>query len=173
MLSLNRFASNRSVFRPVTTFFSAVAVSASLLLAGCGGGSLDVGVGVDVVVPPPAPVAAFDLILRVNGQLIDAVNVFPNELQKVDIPVGSNFEIASSGPVAWTVVTGKLVVNPLVGGRLVYQGVSVAPKFISNARYAADTEQVGPVPYPVVISFIATSLSDARQIGQIDIALTN
>jgi hypothetical protein len=173
MLSLNRFASNSSVFRPVTTLFSAVAVSASLLLGGCGGGSVDVGVGVDVVVPPPAPVAAFDLILRVNGQLIDAVNVFPNELQKVDIPVGSNFEIASSGPVAWTVVTGKLVVNPLVGGRLVYQGVSVAPKFISNARYAADTEQVGPVPYPVVISFIATSLSDARQIGQIDIALTN
>jgi hypothetical protein len=173
MLSLNRLASNRSVFRPVTTFFSAVAVSASLLLGGCGGGSVDVGVGVDVVVPPPAPVAAFDLILYVNGQLIDAVNVFPNELQKVDIPVGSNFEIASSGPVAWTVVTGKLVVNPLVGGKLVYQGVSVAPKFISNARYAADTEQVGPTPYPVVVSFIATSLSDARQIGQIDISLTN
>jgi hypothetical protein len=173
MLSLNRFASNRSVFRPVTTLFSAVAVSASLLLGGCGGGSVDVGVGVDVVVPPPAPVAAFDLILRVNGQPINAVNVFPGEVQDVEIPVGSNFELASSGPIAWTVVTGSKVVNPPVGGTLAYAGINMTPTFISNARYAANTAPAGARPIPVVISFIATSVNYPDQEAQINIVLTN
>ncbi len=164
MLSVNRFAFNRSFLRPVTTFFGAVAVSASLLLAGCGGGSVEVGVNV----PPPVD---FDLILSVNNQPINAVNVLPGEAQKVDIPVGSNFEIASSGPVAWTVVTGGLVVNPPVNGILVYKDINMTPKFISNARYAANTQRVGPMPYPVVVSFIATSLNDSRQIAQLDVAV--
>jgi hypothetical protein len=166
MLSLNRFASNRSVFRPVTTFFSAVAVSASLLLAGCGGGSVEVGVDI----PPPV---AFDLILNVNGQPINAVGVSPGEVQDVEVPVGSNFELASSGPVAWTVVTGGLVVNPPVNGILDYRGINMTPTFISNARYAANTAPAGPRPTPVVVSFIATSVNYPGQEAQINIVLTN
>lgn len=175
-LSLNRTGFNfpglgRLVTRPFTSFFSAVAVSASLLLAGCGGGSVDVGVGVDVVVPPPAPVAAFDLILLVNGQRINAVNLFPGEEQNVDIPVGSNFELATSGPVAWTVVTGGQVVNPPERGTLVYAGINMTPTFISNARYAANTVSAGFRSSPVVVSFIATSVNDSRQEAQINIVL--
>jgi hypothetical protein len=166
MLSLNRLASNRSVFRPVTTLFSAVAVSASLLLGGCGGGSVEVGVD-------SQPPVAFDLILRVNGQPINAVNVFPGEVQDVEIPVGSNFELASSGPIAWTVVTGNKVVNPPVGGTLVYAGINMTPTFISNARYAANTAPAGARPIPVVISFIATSVNYPDQEAQMNIVLTN
>ncbi len=178
MLSINhsglhRTTFNRWVQRPVATFFGAVTVSASLLLAGCGGGSVDVGVGVDVVVPPPAPVEAFDLILYVNGQRINAVNVFPGEVQDVEVPVGNNFELASSGPVVWTVVTGGQIVNPPVRGTLVYAGINMTPTFISNARYAANTAPAGPRPSPVVVSFIATSVNYPGQEAQINIVLTN
>lgn len=166
MLSFNRLGLDRLVKRPVNIFFSAIAVSASLLLAGCGGGSVEVGVDV----PPPV---AFDLILRVNNQPINAVNVLPGEVQDVEIPVGNNFEIASSGPVAWTVVTGGQVVNPPVGGTLVYAGINMIPTFISNARYAANTVPAGARPTPVVVSFIATSVSYPNQEAQINIVLTN
>jgi hypothetical protein len=166
MLSLNRLGFDRLVTRPVTAFFSAVAVSASLLLTGCGGGSVDVGVEVEQR-------AAFDLILLVNGQKINAVNVLSGEVQDVEVPVGNNIELASSGPVAWTVVTGGKVVNPPVGGTLVYAGINMTPTFISNARYAANTVPAGARPSLVVVSFIATSVNDSRQEAQINIVLTN
>jgi hypothetical protein len=164
--------------RVVTAFLSALLVSTSLLLTGCGGGVVVEGEvvvppAVVVVSPPPQRADAFDLIMFANGQQVGGVNVFPNKEQDVYLPVGSNFELASSGPVAWTVVTGGRVVNPPVNGTLVYAGINLTPTRITNARYAANTIAAGLLPNPVVVSFIATSLDDPSQVAQINIVLTN
>jgi hypothetical protein len=151
--------------RVITAFFSALLVSTSLLLSGCGGGVVVEG---DVVVPPPA---AFDVIMFANGQQVPAVRVLPGREQDVYLPAGNNFEFATSGPVAWTVVTGNTVVNPPVGGTLVYAGINLTPTRITNARYAANTAAAGLVN-PVVVSFIATSLEDPSQEAQINLVLT-
>jgi hypothetical protein len=147
--------------RVVTAFLSALLVSTSLLLTGCGGGAV-------VEVAP-----AFDLIMSANGQPVSGVNVFPDQQQDVYLRAGSNFELAASGPVAWTVVTGGQIVNPPVNGTLVYAGINLTPTRITNARFAANTVAAGLLPNPVVVSFIATSLDDPSQVAQINIVLTN
>jgi hypothetical protein len=146
--------------RVITGFLSALLVSASLLLSGCGGG---------VVVESEAD--AFDVIMFSNGQPVTGVQVFPDQVQDVYLTAGNNFELATSGPVAWTVVTGGQVVNPPVGGTLVYAGINLTPTRITNARYAANTAPAG-LTAPVVVSFIATSLEDPSQEAQINLVLT-
>jgi hypothetical protein len=146
--------------RVVTAFLSALLVSTSLLLAGCGGGVVVEG---EVVVPPVQHVDAFDVIMFANGQQVPGVKVFPDQVQDVYLRAGNNFELATSGPVAWTVVTGGQVVNPPVNGTLVYAGINLTPTRITNARYAANTIAAGLLPNPVVVSFIATSLDDPSQ----------
>jgi hypothetical protein len=163
--------------RVVTAFLSALLVSTSLLLTGCGGGVVVEGEvvvppAVVVVSPPPPRAAAFDLIMFANGLQVPGVRVLPGYEQDVELPVGNNFELATSGPVAWTVVTGGQIVNPPVNGTLVYAGINLTPTRITNARYAANTVAAGLIN-PVVVSFIATSLSDPSQEAQINIVLTN
>jgi hypothetical protein len=156
--------------RVVTTFLSALLVSTSLLLTGCGGG---VAVEGEVVVDSaPVQVDAFDVIMYDSRGQVPGVQVFPDQVQDVYLPAGKSFELASSGPVAWTVVTGGQVVNPPVDGKLIYAGIVLTPTRITNARYAANTVAAGLVS-PVVVSFIATSLADPSQEAQINIVLTN
>jgi hypothetical protein len=145
--------------RVITGFLSALLVSTSLLLTGCGGG---VEVAAD----------AFDVIIFANGQQVPGVRVVPDQAQDVYLPAGNSFELATSGPVAWTVLTGGQVVNPPVGGTLVYAGINLTPTRITNARYAANTVAAGIIR-PVVVSFIATSLDDPGQVAQINVVLTN
>ncbi len=155
--------------RVVTKFLSALLVSTSLLLTGCGGGVVVEG---EVDVPPRA---AFDVIMFTNNdtQPVPGVRALPGYDQDVELPAGNSFELATSGPVAWTVVTGGRIVNPPVNGVLVYAGINLKPTGITNARYAANTIAAGRLPAPVVVSFIATSLDDPNQVAQINIVLTN
>lgn len=157
--------------RTTTAFFSALAISTSLLLTGCGGGAVIEG---EVVVEqPPVQVAAFDVIMLANGQRVGGVNLLPGQEQDVQLPAGNSFEFASSGPVRWTVVTGNQIVNPPVRGILLYGGIAMTPSFITNARYAADTSRTGFLSSPVVVSFIITSTVDPSQESQINLVLTN
>jgi hypothetical protein len=162
----------------VTKIVGALLICASAVLAGCGGGGYIEGeiVGDVVVQPPPVIVvqpAAFSMTLRVNGSAIPGVNLLPGLEQDVDIPVGNNFELTASGPVAWTVVAGGRIVDAPVGTAILYNGVSISPAVINNARYAANTLAQGPSAGPVVVSFILTSLQDRRQEAQINIVLIN
>ncbi len=150
---------------------SVVVLGTAALLAGCGGGAVIQG---EVVVEQPIIVvepAAFSIVLRVNGQSIPGINLLPGQEQDIDIPVGSNFELATSGPVVWTVVTGGKIVNPPVGSTLVYADINMTPTFISNARYAANTLRSGAMAAPVLVSFIVASVNDARQEAQINLVL--
>jgi hypothetical protein len=168
--------------KAVTKIVGTLLLCASAVLAGCGGGGYiegeivgDVTGGV-VVQPPPVIVvqpAAFSMTLRVNGSAIPNVNLLPGLEQDVDIPAGNNFELTTSGPVAWTVVAGGRIVNAPVGTAIFYKGISISPAVINNARYAANTLAQGPFAGPVVVSFIVTSLQDQRQEAQINIVLTN
>jgi hypothetical protein len=158
--------------RPITAFFSALTVSAGLLLTGCGGGEVDVTVDGTIVIPP-VQVAAFDVHMYVNGQQLSNVHVLPGEQQNVDIPVGSNFELTSSGPVAWTVVVGGSIIDAPVGSTIFYGNAAIVQTLINNARFAASTSQQGFLPSPVVVSLIATSLNDSRQEAQLNVVLTN
>jgi hypothetical protein len=158
--------------RPVTAFFSALMVSASLLLTGCGGGEVDVTVDGTVVVPP-VQVAAFDLHMFVNSQQLSDVHVLPGVQQNVEIPVGRNFELTSTGPVAWTVVVGGSIINAPVGSAILYGNATIVQTLITNARFAASTSQQGFLPNPVVVTLIATSLNDPYQEAQINVVLNN
>lgn len=148
-----------------------VALGAAASLTGCGGGAVIEG---EVVVEQPVIVvqpAAFSITLRVNGQSIPNVNLLPGQEQDIDIPVGNNFELTTSGPVAWTVVAGGKIVDAPVGTAILYGGASISPAVINNARYAANTRAISAAPFPAVVSLIATSLVDRRQEAQINIAL--
>jgi hypothetical protein len=151
---------------------SLVALSASALLVACGGGGIvldgEVVVEQPIIVVEPA---AFSIVLRVNGQSIPNVNLLPGLEQDVDIPVGNNFELTASGPVEWTVVAGSEIVVAPVGTVILYAGASISPVVINNARYAANTSATSNMPFPAVVSLIATSLVDRRQEAQINIVL--
>ena len=160
------------ITRPFTALFSAAAVSASLLLSGCGGGEVEVGIDATVTVPP-VQVAAFDVAMFVNGQRLTGVGVFPGEVQDVDIFAGQTFELTASGPVAWTVVIGGSVVDAPPGSSIFYNNATIVPTLITNARYAASTGRQGFLPNPVVMTLIATSLTDSRQEAQLNVVVNN
>ncbi len=163
--------------RAVSAIVGSLFIAATLGLAGCGGGGevvIDappVVVAVPVAVPVAAPTAAFDIIMFVNGQKIPGVALRPDQEQDVDVPIGNNFELATSGPVAWTVVVGGVIVQAPTGSVINYGGAEVLPSLITNARYAANTRQAGPMVNPVVVSLIATSLADPRQEAQLNVVL--
>jgi hypothetical protein len=159
--------------RAVSAIVGSLFVAATLGLAGCGGGGEVVidAPPVVVAVPVVVPAAAFDIIMFVNGQKIPGVALKPDQEQDVDVPVGNNFELATSGPVAWTVVVGGVIVQAPTGSIINYGGAEVLPSLITNARYAANTRQVGPMANPVVVSLIATSLTDPRQEAQLNVVL--
>jgi hypothetical protein len=165
--------------KAVTKIVGTLLLCASAVLAGCGGGGYIEGeiVGdVVVVQPPPVTVvqpAAFSMKLRVNGSAIPNVNLLPGLEQDVEIPAGNNFELTASGPVAWTVVAGGRILDAPVGTAILYNGISISPAVINNARYAANTLAIGPSTGPVVVSFILTSLQDRRQEAQINVVLIN
>jgi hypothetical protein len=152
--------------RAVSAIVGSLFVAATLGLAGCGGGGEVVidAPPVVVAVPVVVPAAAFDIIMFVNGQKIPGVALKPDQEQDVDVPVGNNFELATSGPVAWTVVVGGVIVQAPTGSIINYG-------LITNVRYAANTRQVGPMANPVVVSLIATSLTDPRQEAQLNVVL--
>lgn len=159
--------------RAIKVFFASLSLGASLVLVGCGGGSVDIGVGIDVPITSPAPVAAFDIIMFVNGQQVAGVDLLPSEEQDVYVPAGNSFELDSSGPVVWTVVVGGSIINAPVGSRIDYGGASIVQTLITNARFAANTSGAGFLPNPVVVTLVATSLVDSRQEAQINVVLTN
>lgn len=153
--------------RAFRAFFAACAMGGALLLAGCGGGA-----SLDIVIdgsPPPA----FDIIMFVNGAQVPGVRLEPGLVQDIQLPAGYSFELATSGPVIWTVAAGGQVLNPPVGGTIVYAGINVTPTNITNARYAANTNRVGVLSNPVTVSFIVSSRDNPNQIAQINIVLTN
>lgn len=151
----------------IKRIWAALAIGTILLIAGCGGGA-----SLDIVVDGSQP-PAFDVIMFANGVRVPSVRLEPGFEQDIELPAGISFELATSGPVGWTVVTGSTVVNPLVNGTLVYAGINLTPTNITNARYAANTRRAGLLPAPVVVSFIARSTQDSRQEAQINIVLTN
>jgi hypothetical protein len=157
--------------RAIKVFLASLGLGASLVLTGCGGGSVDIGV--EVPISSPAPVAAFDIIMFVNGQQVAGVDLLPGEEQDVYVIAGNSFELDSSGPVAWTVVVGGNIINAPVGSRIDYGGASIVQTLITNARFAANTSGGGFLPNPVVVTLVATSLVDGRQEAQINVVLTN
>jgi hypothetical protein len=162
----------RAVSCLLKTVCSATLLVAVLVLSACGGGTAVIEADVPpVVVVAVPPANAFDIILFVNGSQIPGVRLLPDQEQDVEVPIGNNFELATSGPVAWTVVVGGVAVNAPVGSTIAYGGANILPKLITNARYAASTLRAGAMPNPVVVSLIATSLADSRQEAQLNIVL--
>jgi hypothetical protein len=156
--------------KTITKFFSALLVSATLVLSGCGGGSVDVVV--DASPPPPA----FDLIMFANGVQLPGVELFPGEEQTVYLPVGQTFLLDSSGPVVWSAaVAGSAVILPGVGGTIMYGGATIMQKETTNFQLRASTffTNFAQLPVPVPTVFFATSLSDPHQVAKINIILTN
>jgi hypothetical protein len=151
----------------VKRLLAAFAIGSTMLLAGCGGGA-----SLDIVVDG-SDIPAFDVIMFANGVRVPTVLVEPGFEQTIELPAGNNFELATSGPVAWTVVTGGVEVQPQVGGLVVFSGITLSPTTITNARYAANTSRAGLLANPVVVTFIATSTQDPSQEAQINIVLTN
>ena len=153
--------------RAVKAFLAVLAIGSTLLVSGCGGGG-----SLDIVVDG-SDLPAFDVIMFANGVRVPGVLVEPGFEQTIELPAGNNFELATSGPVAWTVVTGSVEVQPLVGGSVVYSGITLSPTTITNARYAANTSRAGLLANPVVVTFVATSKQDPNQEAQINVVLTN
>jgi hypothetical protein len=160
--------------KTITKFFSALLVSATLVLSGCGGGSVDVGV---VVAPPPPPPPAFDLIMFANGVQLPGVELFPGEEQTVYLPVGQTFLLDSSGPAVWSAsVAGSAVPLPGVNGTISYGGATILQTKITNFQFGASTYRTNPLlllPAPVPTVFFATSLNDPHQVARLNIVLTN
>jgi hypothetical protein len=157
--------------KTVTKFFSALLVSATLVLTGCGGGSVDVA----VVVAPPPP--AFDLVMFANGVQLPGVELFPGEEQTVYLPVGQTFLLDSSGPVVWSAaVAGSAVPLPGVNGTISYSGATILQTRLTNFEFGANTYRTNPslsLPAPVPTVFFATSLNDPHQVARLNIILTN
>jgi hypothetical protein len=159
--------------KTITKFFSALLVSATLVLSGCGGGG-SVDVGVVVASPPPRP--AFDLVMFANGVQLPGVELFPGEEQTVYLPVGQAFLLDSSDPVAWSAaVAGSPVPLPGVNGTISYGGATILQTRITNFQFGASTflTNPAPLPAPVPTVFFATSLNDPHQVARLNIILTN
>jgi hypothetical protein len=127
-------------------------------LSGCGSGYVD---------------NSFDIGIRVNGFEVPNVYVPPGFQEDVSVRVGSRFEAFASTPVAWTIEVDGRVLNPPIGTSVDFRGITLTPTAITNGRYAANTSALGILPIPVVVSVIATSLSDSRQQAQINVVLSN
>jgi hypothetical protein len=139
-------------------WIAALAVFLAAGLSGCGSGYVDNG---------------FDLGIRVNGFEVPNVYVPPGYQEDVTVRAGSRFETFANAPVAWTIEVDGRVLNPPIGTSVDFRGITLTPTAITNSRYAANTNALGILPTPVVVSVIATSLSDPRQQAQINVVVTN
>jgi hypothetical protein len=140
------------------SLFTALAIAGATTLAGCGSGYVD---------------NSFDIGIRVNGFEVPNVYVPPGYQEDVSARVGSRFEAFASAPVAWTIEVDGRILNPPIGTSVDFRGITLTPTAISNSRYAVNTSALGILPTPVVVSVIATSLSDTRQQAQINVVLSN
>ncbi len=155
--------------KAIKRWAGALSLVAVVSLAGCGSGYVET----TQVVPSLFANVAFSLDMRINGVFIPEVNVQPGYQQDVPMRAGSSFEVLASGPVAWTVTIDGAVVNPPLGTGVVFNGVNLVPTSISSGRFSAVATAQGFLLRDRVISIIATSLVDARQVANINILLTN
>lgn len=155
--------------KAIKRWAGALSLVAAASLAGCGSGYVET----TQVVPSLFANVAFSLDMRINGVFIPEVNVEPGYQQDVPMRAGSNFEVLANGPVQWTVTIDDTVVNPPLGTGVVFNGVSLIPTGISSGRFSAVASAQGFLPRTRIVSIIATSLVDDRQVANINILLTN
>ena len=141
-------------------------LSASLLVSGCGGGA-----EVDVTIPPPA---AFDLGVKVNGQPLAGVDVFPDDEQTVQVHVGDTVEIDSSGGVGWETAAGASAGVPTeTGGTYLYGGAALTETVSTPGELVLAVSAQQPLNVPAAIAIYATSLDDSTQTARVDLVVTN
>jgi hypothetical protein len=155
--------------KAIKRWAGALSLVAAASLTGCGSGYVET----TQVVPSLFANVAFSLDMRINGVFIPEVNVQPGYQQDVPMRAGSSFEVLASGPVQWTVTIDGTVVNPPLGTGVLFNGVNLVPTAISSGRFSAFATAQGFLPRARVISIIATSLVDDRQVANINILLTN
>ena len=132
----------------------ALALAATLGLAGCGGGGDSVDLGVQVVVGGRPAGSAF----------------VPGQHGSVAIAAGQSIELDASEPVAWVFMIGN---SPLFGNgaTVIYDGLAITQTALSPSRVVIDIAVVGPRSAPVVITFSATSTIDAAQVAVVDLII--
>lgn len=141
----------------------AVALAATITLAGCGGGVVwDTG-------GPWGP--AFDLVADVDGQPVRDLDLFPGDAGTLVVHVGDTVELDTSGPVEWDLVTPDGTDFPATTGGTVHTGgVALGEAAVHDGQLVLTVgADVSPLPGPTTISVYATSLDDSGQVVRLDL----
>lgn len=147
------------------------ALCATVLLTGCGGGGGDGGVSGEIIVTPPSG-PAFDIEAQINGLNIGGFDVEPGESQSIAIPIGSSFAFDSNADVSWTIYVNGTAV-PTGNNAIIVGNATITETTATTLDLAGYTTSQGPLPTPVQVTLLATSLYDGTQTAQINVTLTN
>jgi hypothetical protein len=147
----------------VRSFVLAVAMAATLGLAGCGGGgSASVSDGN----------VSFDISVAVAGQPIPGMQIVPGRETNLSIRAGESIELDASEPVVWTLLVGGSSITAS-GTTVYYAGASITQNEVSDSRIVVDTAAVQWLSAPVPITFVATSTLDSAVVARVNVLVTN
>ncbi len=118
-----------------------------------------------------ASTAAFSLTGKISGEFIPYLYVTPGYVSVLVPKVGQTFELDTTRPVAWSMITGSNTVN-LSGGAtpIVYNGVNFTIS-TTGTSLVVSSSAPSKIPSVVNLSFKATLQSDKSKVVTVNVPL--